>query len=187
MGVPDRAQERDLSMTMATTDDGFVSDPASPLSLRLLLIVAALAELVDSASSLPLLFMDHSTIPAPGIGGVITLIAIALKPPLAIAAIGGALIKRMRFAVCALAAIGVCSWLFYLPSMKLSDLAVPFNWAGALFLADTQLVLPIALAAIVLALVTARKNLAILLACLPTAIRVAGLIAFVVAGGIHGI
>jgi hypothetical protein len=173
-------------MTMATTDDGFVSDPASPLSLRLLLIVAALAELVDSASSLPLLFMDHTQIPGPGLGGVLILTTIALKPPLAIAAIGGALIKRMRFAVCALAAIGVCTWLFYLPSMKLSDLASPFSWAGLQFLADTQLVLPIALAAIALTLRTAWLNLAIVLACLPTAIRLAGLIAFMVAVSVHG-
>jgi hypothetical protein len=173
-------------MTMATTDDGFVSDPASPLSLRLLLIVAALAELVDSASSLPVLFLDHSQIPGPGIGGVLMLATIALKPPLAIAAIGGALIKRMRIAVCALAAVGVCTWLYYLPSMRLSDLAAPFNSTGLLFLADTQLVLPIAIAAIVLALRTAWLNLAIVLACLPTGIRLAGLIAFVVAVSIHG-
>ena len=151
-----------------------------------MLIVAALAELVDSAASLPVLFMDHSQIPGPGIGGALILATIALKPPLAIAAIGGALIKRMRFAVCALAAIGVCTWLFYLPSTKLSDLGISFSWAGVQFLADTQLVLPIAIAAIVLALRTAWLNLAIVLACLPAAIRLAGLIAFVVAVSIHG-
>jgi hypothetical protein len=173
-------------MTMASTDDGFVSDPASPLSLRLLLIVAALAELVDSASSLPVLFMDHTQIPGPGIGGALILTAIALKPPLAIAAIGGALIKRMRFAVCALAAIGLCTWLFYLPSMKVSDVGVPFSWTGLAFLADTQLVLPIAITAIMLALRTTWLNLAIVLACLPTAMRLAGIIAFAVAVSIHG-
>ncbi len=171
---------------MATTNDGFVSDPASPLSLRLLLIVAGLAELVDSASSLPALLLDQSQIPGPGIGGALILTAIALKPPLAIAAIGGALIKRMRFAVCALAGIGVCTWLFYLPSMKLADLGVPLNGAGLLFLADTELVLPVSVAAIALALGTARLNLAIALACLPTAIRLAELIAFIIAVGIHG-
>ena len=173
-------------MTMATANDGFVSDPASPLSLRLLLIVAALAELVDSASSLPALFMDHTQIPGPGIAGAIILTTIALKPPLAIAAIGSALIKRMRLAVCALAATDICTWLFYLPSMKLADLSVPFSWTGLQFLADTELVLPIAVAAVVLALFTARLNLAIMLACLPTAIRLAGLVAFVVGVGIHG-
>ena len=173
-------------MTMATANDGFVSDPASPLSLRLLLIVAALAELVDSASSVPALFMDHTDIPGPGIAGAIVLTAIALKPPLAIAAIGGALIKRMRFAVCALSSIGICSWLFYLPSMKLSDFSAPFSGAGVLLLADTELVLPVSIAAIVLALATTRLNLAIVLACLPTAIRLAGLIAFMIAVGIHG-
>jgi hypothetical protein len=173
-------------MTMVTTDDGFVSDPVSPLSLRLLLIVAALAELVDSASSLPALFMDHSQIPGPGIGGALILTTIALKPPLAIAAIGGALIKRMRFAVCALAAIGVCTWLYFLPSMTLSDLDDGFSWTGLQVLADTELVLPIAIGAIVLALRTTWLNLAIVLACLPTAIRIAGLIAFTVSVSIHG-
>jgi hypothetical protein len=174
-------------MTMVTTDDGFVSDPTSPLSLRLLLIVAALAELVDSASALPTLFMDHSQIPGPGIGGALILTTIALKPPLAIAAIGGALIKRMRFAVCALAAIGICTWLYFLPSMKLSDLdSVSASWTGLQVLADTELVLPIAIVAIVLALRTAWLNLAIVLACLPTAIRIAGLIAFMVSVSIHG-
>jgi len=171
---------------MASTEHGFVSDPASPLSLRLLLIVAALAELVDSASALPALFMDHTQIPGPGIGGVIILTTIALKPSLALAAIGGALIKRMRFAVCALAAIGICTWLFYLPSMKLADPGIGFSWASLQFLADTELVLPIAVAAIVLALATARTGLAIVLACLPTAIRLAGLIAFALAVSIHG-
>ena len=173
-------------MTMVTTDDGFVSDPASPLSLRLLLIVAALAELVDSASSLPALFMDHSQIPGPGIGGALILTTIALKPPLAIAAIGGALIKRMRFAVCALAAIGVCTWLYFLPSMTLSNLDDGFSWTSLQVLADTELVLPIAIGAIVLALRTTWLNLAIVLACLPTAIRIAGLIAFTVSVSIHG-
>src|SRR5262249_59786564 len=149
---------------------GLVSDPVSPLSLRLLLIVVALAELVDSASSLPVLFIDHSRIPGPGIGGAIVLATIALKPPLAIAAIGGALIKRMRFAVCALAAIGICNWLYFAPSMKLSDFdGLGFNWASVQFLADTQLVLPFSVAAIVLALRTSRLSLAIVLACLPTA------------------
>ena len=173
-------------MTMATANDGFVSDPASPLSLRLLLIVAALAELVDSASSVPALFMDHTDIPGPGIAGAIVLTAIALKPPLAIAAIGSALIKRMRLAACALAATGLCTWLFYLPSMKLADLGRAFSWTELLLLANTELVLPIAAAAIILALFTARLNLAIVLACLPTAIRIAGLIAFFIAATIHG-
>ena len=175
-------------MTMATANDGFVSDATSPLSLRLLLIVAALAELVDSAAaSLPALFMDHSQIPAPGITGAIILTGIALQPPLAIAAIGSALIKRMRLAVCALAATGICTWLFYLPSMTLTNLGVPFNRTSLLFLADTELVLPIAIVAVVLVLFTARLNLAILLACLPTAIRLAGLIAFVSAAVMHGV
>jgi hypothetical protein len=175
-----------LEMTMATANDGFVSDPASPLSLRLLLIVAALAELVDSASSLPALLMDHSQIPGPGITGAILLITIALKPPLAIAAIGCALIKRMRLAVCALAAIGICTWLFYLPSMTLTGLGAPFNWMGLQVLADTQLMLPIAVAAIALVLFTTRLKLAIMVACLPTAIRLAGLVALTAAAIIHG-
>ncbi len=173
-------------MTMASTNDGFVSDPASPLSLRLLLIVAALAELVDSASSLPVLFMDHSQIPGPGIGGALILTTIVLKPPLAIAAIGGALINRMRFAVCALALIGICSWLFYLPSMTFTDLNIHFSGASLLLLANTGLILPVSIAAIVLALATERINLSILLVCLPTAIRIAGLLASVIAISIHG-
>jgi len=174
-------------MTMATANDGFVSDPASPLSLRLLLIVAALAELVDSASGLLGLFVNHEQIPAPGVAGAIVLTSIALKPPLAIAAIGSALIKRMRLAVCLVAAIGICTWLIYLPSLTLKDLAVPFDWTGLLFLASTELVLPLAVAAIVLAIFTARLNLAIVLACLPAAVRLAGLIAFGAAAVIHGV
>jgi hypothetical protein len=47
-------------------------------------------------------------------------------------------------------------------------------------------VLPIAIGAIVLALRTTWLNLAIVLACLPTAIRIAGLIAFTVSVSIHG-
>jgi hypothetical protein len=174
-------------MTMTTANDGFVSDPAAPLSLRLLLLVAALAELVDSASGWLGLFMNHERIPSPGITGAVILASIALKPPLALAAIGGALAKRMRLAACALAATGICTWLLYLPSMMLTDLGAPFNGTGLLFLADTELVLPIAIAAVALILFTARLNLAIVLACLPTAIRLAGLIAFTGAAIIHGV
>jgi hypothetical protein len=47
-------------------------------------------------------------------------------------------------------------------------------------------VLPIGLAAIWFALKTDRLGVAIALACLPTAIKLCGLIAFVVAVGIHG-
>ena len=92
----------------------------------------------------------------------------------------------MRFAVCALAAIGVCTWLYFLPSMTLSDLDDGFSWTGLQVLADTELVLPITIGAIVLALRTTWLNLAIVLACLPTAIRIAGLIAFTVSVSIHG-
>jgi hypothetical protein len=176
---------RQAAITM-TTSDAFAPDPASPLSLRLLLLLTALAELVDSASSVPALFMDHSRIPGPSLGGAIILTAIALKPPLAVAAIGGALIKRMRLAVCALAGVSICTWFNYLPSVASYGLDLRYNWSNLQTFADAELVLPIALAAIFLALRTGRLNWAVALACLPTAIRLAGLIAFFMAVSIHG-
>src|SRR5204863_4521907 len=104
-------------------------DSTSRLTMRILLAIAALAELVDSASSVPALFMDHSQIPGPGVGGVIFLTTIGLKPVLAFLAIGGALMNWRRLAVCGLAGIGICTWFNYLPSVVSYGLDPPRNAA----------------------------------------------------------
>ena len=70
--------------------------------------------------------------------------------------------------------------------MTLTGLGGPFNWTGLLFLANAELMLPIAITAVVVMLFTARLNLAIVLACLPTAVRLTSLIAFTGAAIIHG-
>src|SRR5207302_3434817 len=138
--------------------DAFAGESGSRLTLRILLAVAALAELVDSASSLPALFMDHSQIPGPGLGGTVFLTTIGLKPVLAFAAIGAALMNWRRVAVCGLAGVGICTWFNWLPSVVSYGLELPRNVASLQVFADTELVLPIALIAIFLALCTARLD-----------------------------
>jgi hypothetical protein len=170
----------------ASTFGAIAGESGSRLTLRILLGLAALAELVESASSVPALFMDHSQIPGPGLGGTVFLITIGLTPLLAFACIGGVLMNWPRVSVCGLAGVGICTWFNYLPSVVLHGLELPLNLAGVQMLANTELVLPIALIAIFLVLCTAWVNLAAALACLPTGIKALGLIVFAVAVSIHG-
>src|SRR5437868_3624693 len=107
--------------------DVFAGESGSRLTLRILLVIAAVAELVDSASSVPALFMDHSQIPGPGLGGAVILTTIALKPLLAFVCIGGVLMNWPRVAVCGLAGVGICTWFNYLPSVMLHGLDLQLN------------------------------------------------------------
>jgi hypothetical protein len=171
--------------TIAT--DAFSGERGSQLTLRVLVTLAALAELVESAAHVPALFMDHAQIPGPGLGGAATLTAIALKPLLSITAIGCALTNWQRAATCALAGVGICTWLNDLPALLSHGLDVSLGFASLQLLTDAGLVLPVAIAAIWLALRTNRLGLAAALACLPTAIKLSVLIVFVfvVATGIN--
>lgn len=163
-----------------------VTRPASPLFLQIPLFLAATLELWDASSSLPVLYMDHALIPGPGAGGAVILATIVLAPLCALASIIFAAIGRLRPAITALACVGVCTWFSYLPSFVRHGTDVNFTPVGLQILFDTQLVLPIALAAIWLAVQTDRIGLATAAGCAPTVIKMAGLTIFIIAVMIHG-
>ena len=181
-----RARSDQTPMATIATD-AFSGERGSQLTLRVLVTLAALAELVDSASRVPVLFLDHSQIPGPGLAAAAGLTAIALKPLLSITAIGCALTNWPRAAVCALACVGICTWFNDLPSVLSHGLDTSFSLVSLQLLTDAGLVLPVAIAAIWLALRTNRLGLAAGLACLPAAFKLCVLIffVFVVTTGIH--
>ena len=97
--------------------------------LRTVLVIAALLEGFDAASSVPTLFGDMSAIPGPGFGGFLIKVHIATHAPLALAALVFAAIGRVPYAIIALAAIVFMTWLNYMPSVVLHGLE--FRGIGA--------------------------------------------------------
>src|SRR5688572_4348666 len=87
------------------------------LGLRTVLILAALLEGFDAASSLPPLFGDMSKIPGPGFGGFLIKAHIATHAPLTLAVLVFAIIGRVRYAIIALAVIAFMTWLNFMPSV----------------------------------------------------------------------
>ena len=98
-------------------------DAASPvraprlLGLYLLLIIVAAIEAFDGLSHVPMLFGDMSEIPGPGIGGAIIKAYIASHPVLALAALALATVGRLRYAIMALGAVVLMTWLNFMPSV----------------------------------------------------------------------
>src|SRR5690242_7687999 len=113
-------------MAMIATD-AFAAERGSQPAVRVLLTLAALAELVDSASSVTTLFLDHSQFAGPGLVTVAGLTAIALKPLLSITAIGCALTGWLRVGTCALAGICLCTWFSDLPSVLSNGVDTSFS------------------------------------------------------------
>jgi hypothetical protein len=87
------------------------------IGLRVLLIIAALFEAYDAYSSVSLLFGDMSEIPGSGFGGFLIKAHIASHLPLALAAMVFAAMGRVRYAIMALAAVVIMTWLNYMPSV----------------------------------------------------------------------
>src|SRR5688572_349524 len=97
----------------ATLNDAAPTPSRAPrlLGLYLLLILMAAIEAFDGLSHAPLLFGDMSEIPGPGVGGAIIKAYIASHPLLALAALVFATIGRLRYAIMALGALVLMTWL----------------------------------------------------------------------------
>jgi hypothetical protein len=151
---------------------------------RLALLIAAAFEFLTGLSYLPILFGDLSQVPGPGIGGAIIVAKIALHPLVAFAALFFAVRGRMLYAILAMAAALLLTWVSFLPSVAINGLEMT-GMAGAATIYLIFLVPLLALAGIVLAL-RGRLTPAIVLVVLPTFVGVAATIAFAIGVAIYG-
>lgn len=162
-----------------------VSAAPRHLGLRTVLIIAGLLEGFDALSSLPTLFGDMSEIPGPGFGGFLIKAHIATHAPLALAVLVFAVIGRVRYAIIALAAIALMTWLNYMPSVVLHGLE--FRGTGAFETPARIIAFPLmAACAIALAARDERLRLATALASIPTFYSLVGLIIFAIGISIYG-
>jgi len=162
-----------------------VSAAPRHLGLRVALIIAALLEGFDAASSVPTLFGDMSEIPGPGFGGFLIKAHIATHAPLALAVLVYAAIGRVRYAIIALAAIVFMTWLNYMPSVVQHGLE--FGGIGAFETPARIIAFPLmAACAIALAGRNQRLRLATALASIPTFYSLVGVIIFAIGVSIYG-
>jgi hypothetical protein len=151
---------------------------------RLALLIAAAFEFLTGLADLPVLFGDISQVPGPGIGGAIIVAKIALSPLVALVALFFTVRGRMLYAILAMAAVMLLTWVSFLPSVAINGLESA-GVAGAVTIYQVILVPLIGLAAIVLAL-RGRRAPAIILVVLPTFVNVAAGIAFAIGVAIYG-
>ncbi|MFG3591678.1 hypothetical protein [Bradyrhizobium sp. RDI18] len=167
-------------MNSATTVPDAASVPIRPprlLGLYLLLIIVAAIEAFDGLSHAPVLFGDMSQIPGPGVGGAIIKTYIASHPVLALAALGFATIGRLRYAILALGALVLMTWLNFMPSVVQHGL--DFRGVSAFETPVRIIAFPLmAACAIALAARGERLGLATMLVSIPTLYGMASVIAF---------
>ena len=143
-----------------------------------------LALLAAAAFEFLILFGDISQVPGPGIGGAIIVAKIALMPIVALAALFFTVRGRILYAILAMIAVMLLTWVNFLPSVAINGLEIE-GVAGAVTIYEVFVVPLIALAAIALAM-RGRRTPAILLAVLPTFVNVAAGIAFAIGIMIYG-
>jgi hypothetical protein len=175
-------------MNAATTLNDAASAPVRAprlLGLYLLLILMAAIEAFDGLSHAPILFGDMSEIPGPGVGGTIIKAYIASHPLLAVAALVFATIGRLRYAIMALGALVLMTWLNYTPSVVRHGL--DFSGISA-FQTPVQIIaFPLMGAcAIALAARNQRLGLAAVLVSIPTLYGVFAVIAFGIGVMLYG-
>jgi hypothetical protein len=124
-----------------------------------------------------MLFGDTSQIPGSGVGGAIIKAYIASHPVLALAALGFATIGRLRYAIIALGALVLMTWLNFMPSVVRHGL--DFNGISAFETPVRIIAFPLMGAcAVALAARNQRLGLAAMLVSIPTLYSVAAVIAF---------
>jgi hypothetical protein len=167
-------------MNSATTVPDAASVPIRPprlLGLYLFLIIIAAIEAFDGLSHAPVLFGDMSQVPGPGVGGAIIKTYIASHPVPALAALGFATIGRLRYAILALGALVLMTWLNFMPSVVRHGL--DFRGVSAFETPVRIIAFPLmAACAIALAARGERLGLATMLVSIPTLYGVASVIAF---------
>src|SRR4029079_1511012 len=155
------------------------------LGLYLLLIIIAAVESFDGLSNASILFGDMSQIPGPGVGGTIIKAYIASHPLLALAALGFATVGRLRYAIMALGALALMTWLNFMPSVVRHGL--DFRGVSAFETPVRIIAFPLMGAcAIALAARGQRLGLATLLVSIPTLYGVLAVIAFGIGIMIYG-
>jgi hypothetical protein len=175
-------------MTSATTLNDAAPAPARAprlLGLYLLLILIAAIEAFDGLSHVPVLFSDTSQIPGPGLGGAIIKAYIASHPVLALAALAFATVGRLRYAIIALGALVLMTWLNFMPSVVRHGL--DFGGVSAFETPARIIAFPLmAACAIALAVRGQRLGVATMLVSFPTLYSVFAVIAFGVGVFLYG-
>ena len=156
------------------------------LGLRVVLILMAALEAYDGLSSVFILFGDMSEIPGPGFGGFLIKAHIASHPVLALAAILFAVIGRVRYAIIALGAVVIMTWLNYMPSVVRHGFG--FDNAYSTLQGAAQIIaFPLmAACAIAYAARDQRLGIATALVSIPTFWFWLGVIAFAIGVSIYG-
>ncbi len=154
---------------------------------RLLLLIAAMIELLGGLGALPILAGDLNEVPGPGLGGQIVLATIILRPIAAVAALFFLVRGRLPEALVSMAVVILIGWISYLPSVQLHGLEMEGDGAGGVFTFAMMILPPILVLAIAaLALTGTRLKLATLLAILPTLIGILAVVAFGIGVAIYG-
>jgi hypothetical protein len=175
-------------MNSATTLPEAASVPVRAprlLGLYLLLIIVAAIEAFEGLSHAPTLFGDTSEIPGPGIGGAIIKAYTASHPLLALAALAFATVGRLRYAIIALGALVLMTWLNFMPSVARHGF--DFRGVSAFETPVRIIAFPLmAACAIALAARGQRLGIATMLVSLPTLYGVFAVIAFGIGVILHG-
>jgi hypothetical protein len=167
--------------------DTNLSPPAPRhLGLRTVLFIAALFEAYQALPDVPMLFGDMSEIPGPGFGGFLIKAYMATHAPLALAALVFAAIGNVRYAIIALGAVVIMTWLNWMPSVVRHGLKF-----GSLYssVEETAQIIGFPLMAacgIAYAARNRRLGIATALVSLPTFWFWLGVIAFAIGVSIHG-
>ncbi len=155
------------------------------LGIYILLIIIAVIETFDGLSGAPILFSDMSEIPGPGVGGAIVKAYIASHPVLALAALALAAIGHVRYAITALGALVMMTWLNYMPSVVLHGL--DFGGIAGFETVAQIIAFPLMGAcAIALAARNQRLGVAAALVSIPTLFGLFGILAFAIGVALHG-
>ena len=155
------------------------------LGIYVLLIIIAVVETFDGLSDAPILFSDMSEIPGPGLGGAIIKAYIASHPVLALTALALAATGHVRYAIMALGALVMMTWLNYMPSVVLHG----FDFGGiAGFETVAQIIAFPLMAACAIALAARNRQLGVAaaLVSIPTLFGLFGILAFAIGIALHG-
>ena len=170
--------------TPSLADTAPAASAPSHLGLRAVLILVALFEAAQALPNVPTLFGDMSEIPGPG--GFLIKAYIASHAPLALAALLFAAIGNVRYAIIALGAVVMMTWLNYMPSVVRFGLGFD-NFYTTLQGAAQIIAFPLMGACgIAYAARGRRLGVATALVSIPTFWFWLGVIAFAISVSIHG-
>ncbi len=176
------------AMTESTTLPPAIPAPAASRhpGLRAVLIIAALFEAFQALPSVPILFGDLSEIPGPGFGGFLIKAHIAAHAPLALTALGFAAVGNLRYAIIALGAVVMMTWLNYMPSVVRDGLGFGSYYSTLQGMAQIIAFPLMGACGIACAARNQRLGMATTLVSIPTFFLMLGVIAFAISVGLYG-